>query len=255
MLELIEQAAGLKHPKVLELSLDRFSIVGDIHADLTALELVLKKAFKPVIFLGDYADRGDKPAEVYRILLEGYLNGDFILLRGNHESADVFPHDLPHKLEACGFGKDIYSALKTFWDKLPLCAILNGEIFAVHGGIYTKSCRILQDGIELKDLESEDAQLEMMWNDPWEKDGCDYNYERGVGFFFGNMATEKFLEDLGLRVVVRGHEPAKVLKAEQNGMVVTVGSTGVYGTRVALINVVGTVKNGYEVVRKFGYIL
>ncbi len=255
MLELIEQAAGLKHPKVLELSLDRFSIVGDIHADLTALKLVLKKAFRPVIFLGDYADRGDKPAEVYRILLEGYLNGDFILLRGNHESSDVFPHDLPSRLEASGYGEDTYTALKALWESLPVCAILNGEIFAVHGGIYTKSCRILQEGVGLRDLESESALLEMMWNDPWEKDGCDYNYERGVGFFFGKMATEKFLEDLGLRVVVRSHEPAKVLKAEQDGMVVTVGSTGVYGTRVALLNVAGTAKNGYEIVRKFGCVL
>lgn len=254
MIELLEQAIRLKNPKVVELHFDRFSIVGDIHADTAALNAILKKAIRPVIFLGDYADRGDRPVEVYRTVLAGYLNGDFILLRGNHETQDVFPHDLPYRLESDGYG-EMYGLIRKFWETLPVCAIVNGEIFAVHGGIYTKSCRILEDGVSERDLGDNDAVVEMLWNDPWEREGCDYNYERGIGYFFGKRASKRFLDDLGLNVIIRSHEPVKVLKAEQDGMVVTVGSTGVYGTRIAFLNVTGSVKNGYDAVRKFGHIL
>ncbi len=254
MLDLIEQALKLKNPRVIELSLERFSIVGDIHADAAALKAVLKRAVRPVIFLGDYADRGDRPLDVYRTVLEGYLSGEFILLRGNHETSDVFPHDLPHRLESEGYGV-VYELLKEFWETLPVCAVLNGEIFAVHGGIYTKSCRILEEGVSWRDLRRGEAVPEMLWNDPWEREGCDHNYERGIGYFFGKRASRRFLEDLELNVVVRSHEPAKVLRAEQDGMVVTVGSTGVYGTRIALLNITGTARNGNEIVRKYGHIL
>ncbi|AKG92358.1 Calcineurin-like phosphoesterase [Geoglobus ahangari] len=254
MLELIEQALEVRYPKVLELSPDRFSVVGDIHADLTALNLILRRAVRPVIFLGDYADRGDRPADVYRTILEGYISGEFILLRGNHETQDVHPHDLPYRLEEGGHDGEVYLALRRLWDSLPVCAVVN-ELFLVHGGVYTKACRILDEGVSLSDLRREAAMVEMLWNDPWEKDGCDHNYERGLGFFFGRLATRRFLDDIGVRTVIRSHEPYKVLKAEQDGMVVTVGSTGVYGTRIAFLNITGKVKNGYEVVGKYGHVL
>jgi len=255
MLELIDDALNMGRKKVLEINEQRFSIVGDIHGDYISLNRILKKAYRPVIFLGDYGDRGSKQVDVYRCVLEGYLSGEFILIRGNHETTTAFPHDLPHRLRELDNWEDVYNKLQQFWENLPWCGLINEEIFAVHGGIFTKECRIVDDGIEFHELKSEDAFVEMTWNDPWERDGCEYNFERGIGFIFGRNATERFLSDIGLKVVVRSHQPYKVLKVEQNGMVITVGSTGVYGTDVAFLNIDGDARNGYEMVRKYGYVL
>lgn len=253
-LELLDEAEKINKPKVLEFEFGRFAILGDIHADFHSLKILTEDLDEPVILLGDYADRGDYPVEVYAELLKGYVEGKFILLRGNHESQPVYPHDLPYKLREYGYGEEVYQKLKEFWENLPHCAILNSEIFAVHGGIYTKGCRIVDEGINLKDLWKKEAREELLWNDPWEKSVCDFNFERGVGYRFGISATRTFLDNLGLKVVVRSHEPYKVLKPEQDGIVVTLGSTGVYGTRIARLRVHGTFKDGYELIKKYGEI-
>ncbi len=255
MLDVIDEALKVSRKRILEIDEIRFSIVGDIHGDLNSLERILKRAYRPVIFLGDYGDRGEKQVDVYRNVLQGYIDGEYILLRGNHETTTCFPHDLPFQLRKLDDGEEIYKKLQGLWEKLPWCGIVNGEVFAVHGGVYTKDCRIVEEGIELRELRDERAFLELVWNDPWEKERCDHNFDRGVGYFFGKMSTKRFLEDLDLEVVVRSHQPYKVLKAEQDGMVVTVGSTGVYGTEIAFLNIDGKIGNGYEMVGKYGYVL
>ncbi len=254
MLELLDEALSIRSREIIEISAEKYTIVGDIHADYKALKKILKHKEGLTIFLGDYADRGNDPINVYRELLKGYISGEFILLRGNHESQDVFPHDLPEKLESYPNGLEIYGKLKELWEKLPICAIINSEIFAVHGGIYTKACKILDYGISMSDLKEVDAKIEMMWNDPYERDFCDYNFERGVGYLYGIKATKRFLEDLGLRIVIRSHQPYKVLKAEHEGFVITVGSTTVYGTDFAILKIKGEFKDGFDLIRKFGYL-
>ena len=249
MLELIDEALKIGGKDIIEIHAEKYTIVGDIHADYKALKKILKEREGLTIFLGDYGDRGDDPVNVYRALLEGYINGDFILLRGNHESRDVFPHDLPDKLD-----KETYKKLNELWETLPTCAVVNNEVFAVHGGIYTKSCRILEEDVSLRDLKREEAKIELMWNDPWEDDKCVPNFQRGIGFIFGKRATKRFLECLDLRIVVRSHQPYKVLKAEQDGLLVTVGSTTVYGTDFAIIKVSGGFVDGYDLIRKYGYV-
>jgi len=249
MLELIDEAIKLGGKRIVEIDAEKYTIVGDLHADYKALKKILKEREGLTVFLGDYGDRGDDPLNVYRAVLEGYVEGDFILLRGNHESRDVFPHDLPEKLDG-----EIYAKLNEFWETLPVCAIINNEVFAVHGGIYTKSCRISEENVSLRDLKTEDAKIELMWNDPWEDDRCVPNFRRGVGYIFGKSATERFLDNLDLKIVVRSHEPYKVLKAEQDGLLVTVGSTTVYGTDFAIIKVSGRFSDGFDLIRKFGYV-
>ncbi|AIY89154.1 metallophosphoesterase family protein [Geoglobus acetivorans] len=254
LIELLDEALSMRYSRLPEIESETFSVIGDIHADSRALKILTEDAFRPVVFLGDYADRGDEPVEVYRAILEGYISGDYILLRGNHESENVIPHDLPCRLGEEEWGEEFYRKLLKFWKTLPCCCIINGEIFAVHGGIYTKGCRIVGEGIKRSELMRDDAEIELMWNDPWENNECARNFERGIGYRFGAKATGRFLEDLGLKVVVRSHEPYKVLKVEHNGMVVTIGSTGVYGTRIARLNVCGKFRDGYDLCQNFGEI-
>ena len=57
-----------------------------------------------LIFLGDYGDRGDKPAEIYYAILRVKLAfpEQVVLLRGNHEAPKdlmASPHDLPFQFQ------------------------------------------------------------------------------------------------------------------------------------------------------------
>ena len=255
MIELIDDALKIKKKRIVEIEEEKYSIVGDIHGDYESLKKILKKAVRPVIFLGDYGDRGDRQIEVYMEILRGYADGDYILLRGNHETTTAFPHDLPYRLRDLENWEEVYRRIKDFWESLPWCGIANCEVFAVHGGIYTKECRIVEDGITLQELKDERAFIELIWNDPWDREGCDYNHERGIGYLFGKKATRVFMENLDLKVVVRSHQPYKILKAEQDGMVVTVGSTRVYGNGAAFLSITGKFRDGYSLAGKYGFIV
>lgn len=252
LLEMIDEAKSLMNKKMLEIEEKVCTIIGDIHADIEALEIVEREIEKRAIFLGDYADRGDYPLEVYEKILSMFLEGRAFLLRGNHESENVYPHELPFQLSAYENGEEIYEALISLWEKMPISAILNGEIFLVHGGVPCTeiSRRVLKDP-------DEETSLQMMWNDPWEREECGENIKRGFMFFFGKKATKKLFDTFGVRVVVRSHEPYKVLKVEQNGMVVTVGSCanpyGLANFAIIKFEAEKGFKDGYDFVRKFGY--
>ncbi|MCS7119175.1 MAG: metallophosphoesterase family protein [Archaeoglobaceae archaeon] len=252
LLELIDRAKSLMDKKMLEIEENLCTIIGDVHADLEALEIIEREIVGKAIFLGDYADRGDYPIEVYERILSMFLEGEAYLIRGNHETEEVYPHELPWQLNYYENGEEIYKSLKNLWERMPLSAILNGEVFLVHGGV---PCRLVKREI-LKNPD-EGTALELMWNDPWEKEDCGNNFRRGLMFFFGKKATRRLFEDIGARLVVRSHEPYKILKVEQDGMLVTIGScASPYGlTSFALLKVDSREKfrNGHDFVRKFGF--
>ena len=262
--ELIDEAMKLM-PRDRMVSIDErvLTVVGDLHADLETFNVIKKKFEGKIIFLGDYADRGRYPAEVYSEVLKLFIEDKAIVLRGNHESTEVFPHDLPYYLQM-SLGEEaseIYELLKKLWEKMPISAIVEGEAWFVHGGVPTKGKKVDKDEkISRKDIEKPDEQtkLEMLWNDPWEKDFCGDNYNRGFMYFFGRIATKKLLEALDVKVVIRSHEPYKVLRVEQDGMVVTVGSCAIpYGLAEAAIlkiNFDEGFKDGQDLVKKFGHV-
>ncbi|MDI9609791.1 MAG: metallophosphoesterase [Archaeoglobales archaeon] len=250
LLELIDEAKKLMKGKMVELNEEKCTIIGDLHADLEALDLIEEIIAGKAIFLGDYADRGDEPLEVYERILRLFVEDKAILLRGNHETEDVYPHELPWQLSQYENGEEIYRALIDLWEKMPYSAILNNEIWLVHGGV---PCRSDLSGIRNP---NEDLALEMLWNDPWEREECAENFKRGVMFFFGKKATRNLFEKLGVRLVVRSHEPYKVLRVEQGGMVVTLGScANPYGlANFAVLKLDSKEKwdHGFEFVEKFG---
>jgi hypothetical protein len=263
LLELIDDAINLMpKERMLHIYDKRFTVIGDVHADLQTFKFLERKIEGVAVFLGDYADRGSFPVETYSRILKLFVEGRAILLRGNHESTGVFPHELPYQLkEELGDGsEDLYKGLQKLWEIMPISAIVENELWLVHGGVPTKRCRIDEEGIEFRDVAKPDeyAILEMLWNDPWEKQECGENYRRGVMYFFGRKATKCLLDALDVRVVVRAHEPFKVLKVEQDGMVVTLGTSPVpYGLSEAAIlkiEVNKGISDGYDLVRKFGYV-
>lgn len=256
LLELIDRAKSVieKEKKVLEIHEKKITIVGDLHADFRALKKILNEAEGLIIFLGDYADRGYQPIEVYTEVLKLLIENKAILIRGNHESDEVYPHELPYQVEP-----EIYESLKDLWEKMPVATIVN-DIWLAHAGIPTKRCRIDFEGIRLSEIKNptKEMQLEIMWNDPWEYDECEENYNRGVFYFFGKRATNLFLDAIGCKIIVRSHEPYKILKVEQDGKVVTLGSCAEpYGLRnfaILKVDFEKSYKNGLEFARLFGHV-
>ena len=101
-------------------------VIGDLHGDFESLCLILRESQflqkmektndATLIFLGDYGDRGDKPAEVYYLVLRLKLafQKQVVLLRGNHEGPKdlvASPHDLPERFQA-KFGEDSTTGLR-----------------------------------------------------------------------------------------------------------------------------------------------
>lgn len=264
LMELIDDAIGLMpKARMFYLHERRLTVIGDVHADFETFKLVQKEIEGMAVFLGDYADRGNFPVETYSEVLRLFVEGKAVLLRGNHESTGVFPHELPYQLREM-LGEDyeeLYRILQKLWERMPLSALVENELWLVHGGVPTKGCRIDEEGIEFRELAEPDEQtaLEMLWNDPWERQECGENYRRGVMYFFGKKATSSLLDALDVRVVVRAHEPFKVLKVEQDGMVVTLGTSplpyGLSEAAILKIELDKSVSDGYDLVRKFGYIL
>ncbi len=259
LLDLIDEAASLMpKEKMLILDEERITVVGDVHADLEALQIIERSIEGLAVFLGDYADRGERPVECYERILRMFVDGRAILLRGNHESTGVYPHQLPYQLREI-FGTDeVYEALVKLWNKMPVSALIEGEIWLAHGGVPTKKCRIDYEGIKFSEISKPDdyTMLEIMWNDPWEREECGENFRRGVMYFYGKRASEILLSELGVKAIVRSHEPQKVLRVEQDGMVVTVGScANPYSiTRFAVLQIDFSkgFRDGLDLAERFG---
>ncbi len=149
-----------------------FYIIGDLHADFSALKRVFMTASffenvledKPthLIFMGDYVDRGKAHLKTLELLLimKALFPGNITLLRGNHDGGkqtelDVvsLPYRIPETdnpldyfpryLEALEisnptFSKAVLPAYLNLFDRLPYIAFLkmNDKVFqCVHGGL------------------------------------------------------------------------------------------------------------------------
>jgi hypothetical protein len=221
-------------------------VVGDIHGDYRAFEGVRKIfAAEPgslLIFLGDYADRGDHGLEVIegvQELVERYEER-VIALKGNHEdyrdgAPTFYPCDLPGEVEEKRKSwPDFFPHLECgFLKKLFLAALVPGLALFVHGGISSK----LRQVDDLKSP-SESLERDILWSDPRETLG-EHPNPRGAGVLFGPDISERVLGEIGVKFLIRSHEPARALAgplAEHEGRVITTSSTRVYGgTATALV--------------------
>jgi hypothetical protein len=225
---------------------DKFFVIGDIHGDFDVLESALKRIDLEkdrVLFLGDYADRGPNGVEVIEKvneLITGHQN--IKALKGNHEDYDVEgepkfnPCDLPSEvLEKRGLWSSYYKrSFQPFVEKLYLSAILPGSFLFVHGGI---SSRI--DGIESLRRPSYAVEEDVLWSDPSDSEEYEGPNERGAGVAFGNKVTQRVMSDLGVKKIIRSHEPRKAPSGPRyshQGTVVTTSCTKAYGGKPFILS-------------------
>jgi protein phosphatase len=217
-------------------------IVGDIHGDLESLkhilheERLLEEKMKGnetyLVFLGDYGDRGPASPEVFHIVLslkETFLDR-VILLQGNHEGPEdllAHPHDLPYQLQR-KFGSDwrtIYAELSTLFRSFYTAVLVENRCIMLHGGVPSAAKTIEDLAYAYEKHPAEPHLEEILWSDPVEGILGTRFSPRGAGRLFGKDVTDRFLRILGVKYVIRGHEPAKEgFKVNHEGRILTLFS-------------------------------
>ena len=131
-------------------------VCGDLHGSYADLSFFLRQVapfgsptflHTPLLFLGDFVDRGAHSVETAALLLAWRVlcPAQVVLLRGNHEdpevNGDVRQYSDGSFLHKCitVFGEDhgpsIWARLNAVFSHLPVACVVDGRVFACHGGI------------------------------------------------------------------------------------------------------------------------
>lgn len=191
------------------------SVVGDIHGQLFDLIELFRVGGSPpdtnYLFLGDYVDRGSHSVETISLLmcLKIRYPDRITLLRGNHESRQItqvygFYQECVRKYTS----PKVWTAITNAFDFLPIAAVVNNNILAVHGGLSPSidtldQLRILN---RFAEIPREGPISDIMWSDPdSEKEGFSIS-PRGAGYVFGHDVVLKFLWFNKLEHICRAHQ-------------------------------------------------
>lgn len=260
-------------------------VFGDIHGNLEDLHFFSDNIWRlgmsltagNFLFLGDYVDRGLNCLETvaYLFAMKQQLPSKVFLLRGNHETRDVNGWE-EHYAERSfiwqcrnRFGDDLgyrlWEACNAVFDRLPLAAVIDQDIFCVHGGIprpvtgesssssnyattMTTTTTRIQDiltvpkvaGInppyEHEDDRYQQVASDCIWSDPASEDQEMHSVDPDTGFgeslrgggaiCFGSKAVTDFLLQQDFSYIMRAHEAhADGVAVSKGARVFTVFST------------------------------
>jgi len=216
----------------------KVTVIGDLHGQLFDFSHMLGIAGYPspdnqFLFNGDFVDRGPWSVEVMLSLCAfklQYPNAVF-MNRGNHES-EMANHfygffgelEVKYEKRMCDLFAEIFRAT-------PLCHVINGEAFVVHGGIPGPDPRVWWKGIDnqisfdgrqiqisLAEIENMNRFMEpnpaenpmmvdLLWSDPKGKIGYGPSGRMSSGvYLFGPDISRNFMEFNGLKMTLRSHE-------------------------------------------------
>jgi|UPI000581AECF diadenosine tetraphosphatase ApaH/serine/threonine PP2A family protein phosphatase len=259
-----------REPRVVFLQSPAY-VFGDIHGNLEDLHFFSDNIWRlgmsltagNFLFLGDYVDRGLNCLEcvAYLFAMKLQLPGKVFMLRGNHETRDVNGWEEHYGersfIYQCRnrFGDDLgyrlWEACNQVFDRLPLAAVIDQDIFCVHGGIprpVSSSTTRIQDiltvprvaGInppyEHEDDDYQQVASDCVWSDPASEDQemTTVDFETGFGdslrgggaICFGNKAVTDFLQQQDFSYIMRAHEAhAEGVAISKGARVFTVFST------------------------------
>jgi len=213
------------------------TVCGDIHGQFHDLIELFKIAGKSpdtnFLFMGDYVDRGYNSVETVSLLvsLKVRFSARITLLRGNHESRQItqvygFYDECMRKY---GNG-NVWKLFTDLFDYFPLSALVDGQIFVLHGGLSPSVDTI--DDIRMLDrrqeVPHEGLMCDLLWSDPDDRIGWG-NSPRGAGFTFGHDISEGFNLTNDLNFITRAHQLVmEGYKWSHDGDVVTVFSAPNY---------------------------
>ena len=213
---------------VVEIEHGEYIVVGDTHGypqvSKLALGLREKLGIDKIVFLGDYVDRGPQGLENLEVILEAYLTGGVVLIRGNHES--------PYMNERYGFydelrekgATSLFEDIIQLYRRLPYIVVdKSNRVIMRHGGIPCRRCTqtmektytIEEAAKEIEEARAKEADIDpiegsafhILWNDPHGAIEWFAPSPRGA-YYYGRTAWTIFLELNGGKVLVRAHEVA-----------------------------------------------
>jgi len=176
------------------------TLCGDIHGqffDMVELFKIAGECPKTnYLFMGDFVDRGYHSVETFLLLLALKVTypDRITLIRGNHESREI--------TQVYGFYEECLRKYGTvnvwrwcteIFDFLSLGALVDGKVFAVHGGLSPSITTLDQiRTIDRKqEVPHEGAMCDLMWSDPEDIDGWALS-PRGAGYLFGGDVVNEF---------------------------------------------------------------
>uniref|UniRef100_A0AC34FY39 Serine/threonine-protein phosphatase n=1 Tax=Panagrolaimus sp. ES5 TaxID=591445 RepID=A0AC34FY39_9BILA len=193
-------------------------VLGDLHGQFLDLRKMMEKLGTPpkqkYLFLGDYVDRGAFSLETVTMLLAMKVRypKHIYLLRGNHETRAVnkmygffdeckrrFPDDKKNEL---------WTLYQHVFNCMPMSAIIGEKIFCTHGGISEDLLSWKQFDRIIRPTDITDLGLltDLVWADPCNETKKYEMSPRGISMVFGQTAVEDFFSNLGIELIVRGHQ-------------------------------------------------
>jgi len=161
--------------------------------------------------MGDFVDRGFYSVETFLLLLALKVRypDRVVLIRGNHESRQItqvygFYDECIRKYGSAA----VWRYCTEVFDYLALAALIDGRVFAVHGGLSPNLSTL--DHIRVIDRKQEvpheGAMCDLLWSDP--EDGVEGwgLSPRGAGYLFGADVTAAFCSANGLDFIARAHQ-------------------------------------------------
>lgn len=190
------------------------TVCGDVHGQYyDLLELFRIGGQIPntnYIFMGDYVDRGNHSVRTVTLLmtLKVRYKERITLTRGNHESRQI--------TQVYGFydeclrlygNPNVWKMFTDLFDYLPLTALVEKQIFCLHGGLSPSidSLHHIMDQDRVQEVPHEGPMCDLLWSDP--DDRCGWGISpRGAGYTFGQDVSENFNHSNGLTLVGRAHQ-------------------------------------------------
>ncbi|CAF3006950.1 unnamed protein product [Rotaria socialis] len=136
------------------------------------------------------------------------LHDRITILRGNHESRQI--------TQVYGFydeclrkygNANVWKYFTDLFDYLPLTAIVDNQIFCLHGGLSPSIDTLdhIRALDRIQEVPHEGPMCDLLWSDPDDRGGWGIS-PRGAGYTFGQDISETFNHTNGLQLVSRAHQ-------------------------------------------------
>lgn len=191
------------------------SVAGDIHAQYSdLLELFRVGGQVPdtkYLFLGDFVDRGFDGVLTTCLLLvlKVQHRERMYLIRGNHEARQITQTYGFYDETMRTYGSpSVWRLFMDLFDYLPIAAVVEDRIFAVHGGLSPQLSDLVEiDYIERKqEVPNQGVFCDLLWSDPDEAVMNWSTSPRGAGFLFGPDVVRAFTHTNKIEIIVRAHQ-------------------------------------------------